>query len=131
MERNARVYVAGADTMIGAAVITTLRRDGYDVIDGAGDVVLEQSATVRSFFDGHRPPYVIVAGTDGRFTLDLPPGRYRLTAISEPAGPVSVDAVSTDGASTAPDLVLDESQWIATQHKNKFGQDYPAAAYKK
>ena len=76
-------------------------------------------------------PYVIVAGTDGRFTLDLPPGRYRLTALSERAGPVSVDAVSTAGASTAPDLVLDESQWIATQHKNKFGQDYPAAAYKK
>jgi plastocyanin len=76
-------------------------------------------------------PYVIVAGTDGRFTLDLPPGRYRLTALSERAGPVSVEAVSTAGASTAPELVLDESQWIATQHKNKFGQDYPAAAYKK
>jgi plastocyanin len=76
-------------------------------------------------------PYVILAGADGRYTLDLPPGRYRLTAISERASPASIDIVSTAGASTAPELALDESEWIATQHKNKFGQDYPAAAYKR
>jgi plastocyanin len=75
-------------------------------------------------------PYVIVAGRDGRFTLDLPPGRYRLTAVSDRAAPVSIEVVSTAGASLAPDLVLDESAWVATQHRNKFGQDYPAAAYK-
>jgi plastocyanin len=76
-------------------------------------------------------PYVITAGTDGRYTLDLPAGRYRLTAVSERAAPVSIEMVSTAGASTAPELVLDESQWIATEHKNKFGQAYPAAAYKR
>jgi plastocyanin len=75
-------------------------------------------------------PYVAVAGRDGRFTLDLPPGRYRLTALSERASPVSVEIVATAGASVAPDLGLDESAWVATQHKNKFGQDYPAPAYK-
>lgn len=75
-------------------------------------------------------PYVTVVGRDGLYTLDLPPGRYRLTAMSERAGPVSLEMVSTAGASVAPDLVLDESDWVATQHKNKFGQDYPAAAYK-
>jgi plastocyanin len=76
-------------------------------------------------------PYVILAGADGRYTLDLPPGRYRLTAISERASPASIDIVSTAGASTAPDLALNESEWVASQHKNKFGQDYPAAAYKR
>jgi plastocyanin len=76
-------------------------------------------------------PYVITTGHDGRYTLDLPPGRYRVTALSERAAPASMEMVSTAGASTAPELVLDESQWIATQHKNKFGQDYPAAAYKR
>jgi plastocyanin len=76
-------------------------------------------------------PYVVVAGADGRYTLDLPPGRYRLTAVSERAQPVSAEVVTTAGASVAPELVLDESAWVATQHKNKFGQDYPAAAYKK
>ena len=76
-------------------------------------------------------PYVTTVGADGRFVLDLPPGRYRLTALSERAGPVTVEATSTVGAGTAPEIVLDESKWTAAQHKNKFGQDYPAAAYKR
>jgi plastocyanin len=76
-------------------------------------------------------PYVAIAGADGRFVLDLPPGRYRLTALSERAGPVSSEVVSTAGAVAAPELTLDESAWIAVQHKNKFGQEYPPEAYKK
>ena len=76
-------------------------------------------------------PHVIVAGTDGRYSLDLPPGRYRLTAISERAAPVSIELSSTAGALTAPDIVLNESEWASAQHKNKFGQEYPAAAYKR
>ena len=76
-------------------------------------------------------PYITTAAADGRFVLDLPPGRYRITALSERTGPVSVEAQSTAGASSAPGLTLDESAWTVVQHKNKFGQDYPAAAYKK
>ena len=76
-------------------------------------------------------PYVTTVRSDGRFVLELPPGRYRLTALSERAGPASVEATSVSGAATAPDLVLDESPWTAVQHKNKFGQDYPAAAYRR
>jgi plastocyanin len=75
-------------------------------------------------------PHVTTVGADGRYVLDLPPGRYRVTALSERAGPISVEATSTVGASSAPELVLDESTWTAVQHKNKFGQDYPLAAYK-
>jgi hypothetical protein len=73
--------------------------------------------------------FTTLAAPDGRFTLDLPPGRYRVTALSERSSPVSVEATSTQGATTAPDLTLDESGWALTQHKNKFGKDYPAAAY--
>jgi plastocyanin len=76
-------------------------------------------------------PHITTAGTDGRFTLTLPPGRYRVTALSERAGPVSVEVTSAAGAVTAPDLTLDESAWTVVQHKNKFGQEYPAAAYTK
>jgi len=75
--------------------------------------------------------YATVAASDGSYMLDLPPGRYRVTAMSERAAPVTVEVTSTPGASNAPELTLDESQWAATQHKNKFGKDYPAAAYKK
>jgi GDP-L-fucose synthase len=47
--------------MIGAAIITALRRNGYDVIDGAGDVALDQPESVRRFFERYRPQYVFVA----------------------------------------------------------------------
>ena len=76
-------------------------------------------------------PYATVAASDGRFLLDLPPGRYRITALSERAEPVSVEVASATGATTTPDLTLDESSWVFVQHKDKFGKDYPAAAYRR
>ena len=76
-------------------------------------------------------PHVIRPGPDGRFVLDLPPGRYRLTAISQRAPAVSGEVVATASSVDAPVLTLDESAWIEARHKNKFGQDYPAAAYKR
>lgn len=76
-------------------------------------------------------PHATTVGPDGRFVLDLPPGRYRLTALSDRAQPVSAEVTSVAGAASAPELTLDESAWAFAQHKNKFGQDYPAAAYKR
>ena len=75
-------------------------------------------------------PHVVVADRSGRFVLELPAGRYRVTAQSERSAPASVDVTAETGATAAPPLTLDESQWLAAQHKNKFGKDYPAAAYK-
>ena len=75
-------------------------------------------------------PHVAVADRDGRFVLDLPAGRYRLTAESERASPASIELSADAGAIFAPELTLDESGWVAAQHKNKFGKDYPTAAYK-
>jgi GDP-L-fucose synthase len=78
VERSTRVYVAGADTLIGAAIVTALRRDGYDVLDGVGEVEMARPASVRLFFEHHRPEHVIVAagrsaGITGnqRFPADL------------------------------------------------------------
>jgi plastocyanin len=75
-------------------------------------------------------PFTTVASPDGRFTLEMPDGRYRLTALSERASPMSVEVTSGPGASIAPDLTLDESTWVFSPHKNKFGQDYAATAYR-
>jgi len=74
-------------------------------------------------------PYVATTGADGRFVLDLPAGRYRLTAVSERAAPVSIEVTAESGATQAQPLTLDETAWVAAQHKNKFGKDYPAASY--
>jgi plastocyanin len=75
--------------------------------------------------------FATLASPDGRYILDLPPGRFRMTAISERAAPVSIEITSALGASTAPELQLDESAWQPTQHKDKFGKDYPTAAYRR
>lgn len=76
-------------------------------------------------------PYVTRPGADGKFVLDLPPGRYRLTAVSSRAKPATSEVTSTTGTVDAPALTLDESTWVETRHKNKHGQEYPAAAYKR
>jgi len=47
--------------MVGAAIISALRRSGYDVLDGAGEVLLDRPGTVAAFFERHRPRHVIVA----------------------------------------------------------------------
>ena len=67
----------------------------------------------------------------GAFSLDLPPGRYRLTAVSERANPVTQELKVGASAATAPQLTLDESQFVAPPRKNKFGQDYPKDAWVK
>ena len=74
-------------------------------------------------------PFVTLADTNGAFTLALPPGRYKLTAVSERASAVSSELKVGVSAATAPELTLDESQYIAPARKNKYGQDYPKDAW--
>jgi len=74
-------------------------------------------------------PFVTSAGADGAWRLDLPPGRYTVTAISERATPATID-VTVAGATTAAPVTLDESAFAAAPHTNKFGKPYPASAYK-
>jgi plastocyanin len=76
-------------------------------------------------------PYVTLADPGGRYVLDLPPGRYRLTALSDRAAAVSAQITSLAGAAPAPDLLLDESRFVPLAHKNKHGHDYPAESYKR
>jgi plastocyanin len=75
-------------------------------------------------------PFVTVAGQDGVWRLEVPPGKYRVTALSERAAAVVVE-ITVSGAATAVEgLVLDESAFLATPHTNKFGKPYPKDAYR-
>jgi hypothetical protein len=74
-------------------------------------------------------PWVTVAGNGGAFRLELPAGRYRLTALSERAAAITAE-VTVAGATAAPALTLDESGFTAVPHANKFGRPYPPEAYK-
>jgi plastocyanin len=74
-------------------------------------------------------PYIAEADAAGNYRLELPPGRYRITAWSERAEPASVEVAVGDGALVAPPLALDETKFVELPHKNKFGQDYAKPGY--
>ena len=70
-------------------------------------------------------PWVAMAEAGGAFRLDLPPGRYRLTALSERAAPVTAD-VAVAGPTTAPALALDESRYCRRAAPEQVRQAVPA-----
>lgn len=74
-------------------------------------------------------PWITTTAGDGAWRLELPAGRYRLTAVSDRATPATVE-VTVGGTTSAPALTLDESTYVATRHTNKFGKPYSEAAYK-
>jgi plastocyanin len=73
-------------------------------------------------------PYYGFADASGNYSLDVPAGRYRLTAWNEQGGSVSSDIeVKSDGKiAGATQLTIDGRDFRVTQHKNKFGQTYKA-----
>ena len=73
--------------------------------------------------------WIAEADLSGAYRMNLPPGRYRLTAWSERSQPASVETALESGTGTFPELTLDESKFVELPHKNKYGQDYPRTAY--
>ena len=62
MEHHDRIYVAGGDTLIGAALLRQLHRQGYtSVIDPSNEPDLTDAASVDAFFARARPECVFVA----------------------------------------------------------------------
>ncbi len=68
-------------------------------------------------------------GAAGTYRLELPVGRYRITAWSERSQPMNAVVTVADGSQTIADLVLDESRFVAVAHPNKFGMQYATIAY--
>jgi plastocyanin len=73
--------------------------------------------------------FVAMAAADGSWSLDVPPGRYRITALSERASPVAIEVTVGKGTTEAPPIALDESVAVVTPHLNKYGKPYPKSAY--
>jgi plastocyanin len=73
--------------------------------------------------------FIAEANIDGKYHMDLPPGKYRVSAWSELSDPVSEEVSIESNAASAPDLTLDGSRYVEMRHKNKYGQEYPASAY--
>lgn len=74
MEKSSRIYVAGGDTLIGAALRERLRADGFTHL--VGEPPCEPDLTcaqqVEDFFAAERPEYVfLVAGPSGGIRANL------------------------------------------------------------
>ena len=63
MEKQSRIFVAGGDTLIGAAILRELDRQGYAEIVGSPgrEPDLADAAQVEAFFARQSPQYVFVA----------------------------------------------------------------------
>jgi plastocyanin len=73
--------------------------------------------------------WAATAARDGTWRLDLPPGQYRITALSERASPVAIEVTVGKGTTEAPPISLDETVAVVAPHLNKYGKPYPKAAY--
>lgn len=75
--------------------------------------------------------WIVEADSSGAYRMDVPPGRYRITAWSDRAQPASTEITVGPERASVPDLSLDESNYVELPHKNKFGQDYTKNPYEK
>lgn len=69
-------------------------------------------------------PYYGFADANGRYSFDVPPGRYRLIAWNEQGGAseTTVDVGATGAAMAA--LTIDSRNFRVSQHTNKMGKPY-------
>lgn len=63
MEKNAKIYVAGHNGMVGSAIVRCLQNEGYIniVVKGSRELDLRRQDLVEHFFDSEKPEYVFLA----------------------------------------------------------------------
>ena len=63
MESKARIYVAGHRGLVGSAIVTKLRSEGYSnlILMSHRELDLMRQAEVEAFFKSERPEYVFLA----------------------------------------------------------------------
>lgn len=72
-------------------------------------------------------PYYGFADAQGRYSIDVPPGKYRLVAWNEVGGTSeSVVDIRENGIAGNVALTIDSRNFRAVQHKNKLGRPYQA-----
>ena len=64
MEKTARIYVAGTQTLIGASVLGELKQQGYTNVVGqpGEEPELTDPSQMEAFFSGTKPEYVFLVG---------------------------------------------------------------------
>ena len=75
-------------------------------------------------------PYFAVTRADGRFSIDAPPGQYRLRVWHERSEPDAMTRLErlvtvTDAGAAIPQTTLPVGPDVVVPHLNKYGQKYP------
>ncbi|HUS07865.1 MAG TPA: carboxypeptidase regulatory-like domain-containing protein [Bryobacteraceae bacterium] len=107
-------------------------------------VAFKREGVVRVFCNIHpsmsaiiivlRTGYFAVSNSDGSFHLPgVPPGRYQVRlfherALDETLRQLTRSITVEEEKVILPPLVITESGYLQTPHKNKFGKDYPPVA---
>lgn len=63
MNKDASIYVAGHNGMVGSAIVRKLKKEGFTniIVRTSGDLDLRNQQAVADFFDGCGPSYVVLA----------------------------------------------------------------------
>ena len=75
-------------------------------------------------------PYIGITSKTGEFSIDVPPGQYRLRLFHERSSAQTLQTLERRvNVEQLPiqvgTLVVSESGYIEVPHKNKYGQEYP------
>jgi GDP-L-fucose synthase len=74
MDKDAAVYVAGGQTLLGSAILRRLREQGYRNVRGGATIEpdLHDASAVDAFFAAHRPEFVFhAAGRSGGIVANI------------------------------------------------------------
>ena len=91
MEKDAKIYVAGHQGMVGSAIIRELRRQGYESIVTRTHQELDlcRQEAVERFFETEKPEYVFLAaarvggiGANSEALADFPRGKITVKSWS-------------------------------------------------
>jgi GDP-L-fucose synthase len=63
MEKNSKIFVAGATGMVGSAIVRKLRKEGFEniLVRASSDLDLRNQQAVQQFFSTEKPEYVFLA----------------------------------------------------------------------
>jgi len=63
MEKNARIYVAGHNGMVGSSIVRKLRSEGYNnlILRSSSELDLRRQVEVEQFFKDEKPEFVFLA----------------------------------------------------------------------
>ena len=127
MEKNAKVFVAGHETMAGAAILRRAKAAGYRTVLPQNPDLTDQK-NVFDFFNAEKPDYVFIASAKGRRDISQQPvpGRIYLSEYpdADERNPCRVEIRGEEAALPGQFLHVPQSQ--PPTHERRISDDRTA-----